>query len=316
MDNTIIQQGRFTSEGKTKSIELRSGVEWMEVINETQFGTTQTPGRGVKFEWYTGLNPGEGFEYKKQDAANAIDALKLTTGGFTEGSSNLGVKTGTTITKATPPVCTVANHGYSNGDTVLLSKLTNMPQIGGFLFSIGNVTTNTFELSFFDTNTANFTAEVSFNVVKLPPFEWDNSWIGITSVITGLTTQVQSAANEPAVTYEVGDVIRFKVPDAFGMTELDGVTGEILSFNSTTNTYTVDIDSTSFTPFLWPASSAFPMDWPQIVPVGTVSTSPAGATTNIATLTISLGAGIDGPAGSTGDIIFWKAGKSFSVINE
>ncbi len=319
MSSTIIQQGRFISDGSAEKLEIRSDVDWMEVINETQFATTQTPGRGVKFEWQRGLAVGHGFEYAKSDGANALQAEKITSGGFTliTGAASAPVS-GTTITKASPPVCTAAGHGFSNGDKVELSKLTNMPQISGaiIVFSIGNVTTNTFELTYFNTNTPNFTAETAFTVRTIPAFTWQGSWSIISSVITGNTTQVQFSTNEPEEIYSPGTVLTFTVPSEYGMTELSDQQAEILSYNSTTNTYTLALDSSSFSAFSWPASSAIPLGVPTARVVGSATNSSLDAVTNIDSLQIKLGAGIDGPAGSSGDVIYWKAGKSFSITNE
>jgi hypothetical protein len=317
--STIIQQGRFTSDGTKKSLEIRSNVDWIEVINETQFATTQTPGRGVKFEWQRGMSAGHGFEYTKADGANTLQAEKITSGGFTTSDQIpvIGAAvTGTTITKASPPVCTANGHGYSNGDNVILSNLTNMPQIGGVLFTIGNVATNTFELTYMDTNTANFTSETAFEVRLLSEFTWRNSWNPITSITKGSTTQVILGSIEPELSYIVGDVVRFEMPSSFGMTEIDNITGEITAYNSTTNAYTIDIDSSSFTNFAWPASTAVPTNFPHLTLVGTTSTGVTNSTKNTASLIIDLGAGIDGPAGSSGDVIYWKAGKSTLVNNE
>ena len=314
---TIIQQGSFTSDGKTKDLDIRSDVDAMEVINFTQMGTQQTPGRGVKFQWQRGLAPGAAIEFTKADGADTLQGETVSSGGFTllpEAASS--PVTGTTITKATPPVCTAANHGFSNGDQVSLSNLTNMPQIAVVVFTIGNVTTNTFELSFFDTNTANFVAETAFKVTKLRRFDWTNSWNIITSITSGVTTQVQLSSNENTLSYDVGDVLKFNVTSEFGMIQIDGLTGEVLSVVEATNTYTIDLDSTSFSAFSWPASSAVPMELPHINSVGTNSTSVEGATKNTAFIGIGLGAGIDGPAGSTGDLILWKATKSSLITTE
>ncbi len=318
MDGTIIQQGRFTSDGTATDIAIRSDVDWMEVLNETQWAATPTPGRGVKFEWQRGLSSGHAFEYTKADGTNVLQAEKVTSGGFILIDPNAAIGaavTGTTITKANPAVCTANGHGYSNGDNVLLSSLTNMPQIGGFLFQIGSVATNTFELTYIDTNTGNFTQEAAFEVRRLPAFSWNNSWIGITAITGGSTTLITTGSAEAEVVYGVGDVLRFKIPAAFGMVELDGLTGEITAYNSSTNVYTIDIDSSAFTAFAWPAPSAVPMTFPQVSLVGNVSTTLVNSTENTSDLIIRLGAGIDGPAGSSSDVIYWKAGKSFAVSN-
>ena len=132
---------------------------------------------------------------------------------------------------------------------------------------------------------------------------------------TGSPTQVQLTANVTDLNYVVGQIIKFKVPAVFGMPQLDGVQAEVLSFNSTTNTYTVDLDSSSFTAFAWPASSAVPHDFPTTIVVGNDSSSVVNPLTNLSSINMELGAGIDGPAGSSGDVIYWRAGKSFSVMN-
>lgn len=317
MDNTIIQQGSFTSTGEAKILDIRSDVDWMEVINDTQFATTQTPGRGIKFEWQRELGAGAAYEYLKTDATNVVNATKILSGGFTLfPKSPSTLVAGTTITKAAPPVCTANNHGLSNGDLVDLSSLTNMPQLGVILFSIGNVTTNTFELSFFNTNTANFVAETSFNVRRFPEFDFKPALNWISSITKGATTQVQLTANAPHLEYEIGSLFRFTIPSEFGMQEINDQLGEILSIDTVTNTYTVAIDSTSFSDFAYPLAASFPSSVAIITAIGSVANNSLDATSNLAFIGMELSAGINSPAGSSGDRIFWKAGKSFSVTNE
>lgn len=321
MTVTTIQQGRFTSDGTAELIEVRSGVDWMEVINETQWATQQTPGRGVKFEWQRGIATGHAFEFTKADGSDTLQAEKVTSGGFTLIGADVGASapvTGTTITKSATPVCTAANHGFENGDSVYFTDMTNMSNIAGVLsvFTIKNVTTNTFELSFFNTNTANFVAETGFTVRSIPFFDWRGSWTYPSAVTTGTTTQIQFTTNEPEEEYSIGTVFSFNVPREYGMTELNGLQGTVLAFDSATNTYTVDIDSSSFTAFVWPATSSLPFSIAQVVIVGTEGITSVDAVTNVQQLQIKLGAGIDGPAGSSGDVIYWKAGSSSSVTNE
>lgn len=316
MDNTIIQQGSFTSTGEAEILEIRSDVDWMEVRNDTQFATTQTPGRGIKFEWQRGLAEGAAWEYLKTDATDVVNATKVLTGGFTLIPSTSVTLTGTSITKSDPAVCTVANHGFSNGDVVFLQELTNMPQISFPEFTIGNVTTNTFELSFFNTNTPNFVAETSFIVTKIPgsaAFNFRGSIIS--SVTKGTTTGIQLAANDAFPV--VGNVVRLKVTDPFKMTELNDLQAEVLAINPTTSTVTIDVNSSSFTDFVWPSASDVPFTAAWIGVIGTENSSADNtAITNKDFIGMELGAGVNGPAGSTDDLIFWKAGKSFSVTNQ
>jgi hypothetical protein len=46
------------------------------------------------------------------------------------------------------------------------------------------------------------------------------------------------------------------------------------------------------------------------VPEGEVGNVLSGATRNSARLVMRLAAGVDSPAGSTSDVIYWRAGKS------
>lgn len=320
MTSTIIQQGRFTSDGTSKTLNLRSDVDWMEVYNvSVAANDTQTTAIGVEYYWQKGMPAGSAWEYKKSDAANAAQlSTFVTTGGFTpsgQGSQG-GPVTGTTITKAFPAVCTATGHGYSNGDLVILSNLTEMPQLAQIVFSIANVTANTFELTYMDTTGANFTAETAFTVRSLTGSPaWRQAVGDITNIVAGSTTDV--VISQSGQFYGVGDVMRFIVPEAMGMSELNGLQGTILSINTTTNTYTVDIDSSGFTPFSFPPATSVPFTFAQMQPVGTISASSAtDASKNLATLSMTLGAGVDGSAGQNGNIIYWKAGKSFSVNNE
>lgn len=318
-DSTIIQQGKFTSDGTAVNIALRSDVDWMEVINYTQMATQQGTGRGVKFYWQRGLAAGYAFETTKADSTDALQGEIATTGGFTlldQSSLSLGAAvTGTTITKADPPVCTANGHGYSDGDIVVMNTMTEMDQLATVYWTIGSTTTNTFELTYMDTNTSNFTAESAFTVRRVPKF---SNWVPPNVIISNITAASQAVVTcsaDVSSYFAAGDVVRITCPSVFGMSEIDGLTGEIQSVSS--NTYTLDIDSSAFTAFAWPDDTSLPFSYPQMVPVGTNSSSSLlDATDNTAILGMSLGAGIDGPAGSSSDVIYWRAGKSFAVDNQ
>jgi len=81
------------------------------------------------------------------------------------------------------------------------------------------------------------------------------------------------------------------------------------------------------TAFAWPTTAIAlanqPYDLPQMVPVGMdtgialssgVSIS-ADATDNVAILGIQLVGGAASPGGAAEDVMYWVAGKSFSVSN-
>lgn len=329
MNGTILQQGRFTSAGSAVTIDVRSDIDWMEVINYTVADDdTQTTAIGVQYYWQRGMSADTGIEFKKSNAANAAQlTTALASGGFTlvDTSSQTpeAAKTGTTITKAAPPVCTITSHGYVTGDIVRIYNSDNMGQLNGLEFSVTRTGANTFTLTNLSTNTANFTASTSFNARRIP---FNPIYYPRNRTITNVS-QATSAIVTMSVTHGLtaGQEVKFVLPSAFGMTELDGLQGTITAIGAAdadgfTNTITVDIDTSAFTAFAWPAASSSPLNFAQVVPVGEAATSPYentldDATDNQSLIGMKLAAGTDSPAGSTSDVIYWRAGKSFSVSN-
>lgn len=312
MTEQLIASGSFTSDGTAHNIPLRSDFDVFEVWNETQSATTQATGRGCKFEWHRGMADGEAFMWTKQNAANGMDLEFATSGGFTrvdQSNQALGAEltmSGTEITNANPAVVTVTAHGYSNGDRVRVYSTTAMLEIAGYDFTIGNVSANDFELSFLDASgfAAAATAGKCRKVPNNPIFSPQENRI------TGIT-----AANPMVVTLAVthgmavGEKVRVKVSSDFGMVEANDLIGEITAVSVANNTISLDIDATAFTAFAFPlsATAAQGVTPAHIVPVGDAATVLSGSMDNTAQIVMELAAGADGPAGSTNDVIYWKA---------
>lgn len=117
-----------------------------------------------------------------------------------------------------------------------------------------------------------------------------------------------------------------KVPAAFGMIEMSNIQGTIVAV--TAGTFTLDVDSTAFTAFAFPDTTAtpalFPFDWAQVTPIGQDTGFSltqgvdilADATRNTGFLGMRLMGGAASPAGAAADVMYWVAGKSFSVDNQ
>lgn len=321
MDNTIIEQGSFTSDGTAKQLNIRSDVDWMEVDNYTQLATQQTPGRGVQFRWQRGMAPATGIEIKKTDATDALNGVTLTTGGFTLLDTSIQtpgplVSTITAVSNATPPVVTTsAPHGLIANDVVRLINIAGAHELNGYDFTVGNgtLTATTFSLDYMATIVAGTTG--SFRKLAFQPQFYPRR-----RFISAIT-QATSAVIKMTVThgFTAGQAVRIKVPAAFGMVQINSLIGNITAINTTTNTITVDIDSSAFTAFTFPLSAASPFDLAEVVPVGetangTFANNLDDATRNTSIIGMLLAAGAQSPAGSNGDVIYWRAGKSFSNI--
>lgn len=323
MDNTILQQGRFTSDGTAKNLSIRSDVDWMCVYNYTQAATQQAAGRGVKFFWQRGMSAGTGLEYKKTNNTDALNLVTLTSGGFTlvDSSANpVGVldATVTAVSNANPPRVTVASTaGLSTGDVVRMINVAGAQQLGGIDFTITVINATTFDLQYMAQIVAGTNG--SFRKIKYSPIYYPRR-----RFISAIT-QAASAVVKMTVThgYTVGQLVRFVVPEAYGMVEMDGLQGEITAVDTVNNTITVNIDSSAFTAFSFPLTAAVPFSQALVVPVGEGTDASIAdpnllddATENQAFIGMQLAAGAQSPAGSNGDVIYWVAGKSFAVNNE
>jgi hypothetical protein len=71
-------------------------------------------------------------------------------------------KTITAITKANPGVVTTTAHGFSNGDTVVISGVVGMTQVNGKRFKVASVATDTFALQDIDGNNVNTTSYTTY----------------------------------------------------------------------------------------------------------------------------------------------------------
>jgi len=316
----LVASGSFTSAGAAKQIALRSDFDYFETENHTQMATTQATGRGVFFRWYNGYAADSAFMVSKAANDNTVTYEVVTSGGFSRVDQSVQAPeaakatSGTDITQAAPAVVTVTSHGYSNGDRIRMYGTTGMLQIAGMEFTIGSVGANDFELSYLDSSgfaavaTAGFARRIPNNPLYVPAKNY----------ITAIT-----AANPAVVTLSVthnlavGDKVRLHVASDFGMTQADNVVGEVSAVSTANNTVTLgDVNSSAWTAFAFPASASVPFTHAHLVPFGDVANGVEQALDNQAQIVMNLAAGADSPAGSTSDVIYWRAWKAGFVNNE
>ena len=310
---TLLQQDEFTSDGTIQEIELPGAADYFVARNITQAGTTQTPGRGIKFEWVKSANFSAESQVRtfKSAAANTLEQTVDTTGGFTyyESLPAQGAAiTGTAITNANPAVVSIVNT-LSDGDRVVLYGSTGMLQIAGMEFTISSVSGAAFTL--LGLNASGFAAPATAAIARKIPKRKDV--LPSTNFVTAITQASQAVVTTSVEhDYVVGQLLHLSVPSSFGMSEADQKTARVVAVTS--YTLTLDLDSTSFTAFAFPASGSVPTVrlFATIAPAGqrneyNVTTVPF-RTGNFVPF-ISLPAGINSPAGSTGDIVVWQAFK-------
>jgi hypothetical protein len=333
MDNTILQQGRFTTANTSAQIiNIRSDIDWIRTMNLTQIAAAGV-GNVVSY-WQRGMPTGQGLSY-----TNAGGWAQFAAGaGFTLINTSVSTPTApititATTSSPTPLVTTTTTAGLSVGSIVRLSGVVTATQLNGVDFQVSAInsgTTFTIRGPFAAAMVAGTaTATAGYQIIPFDPYYYPRRRfiVAITQATSALvTTSVDHG-------YTVGQEVRFNVDPLNGMTQINGLMGTILTVPST-STFTVNIDSSAFTAFTFPVTANPGAYTPaQVVPFGEDTAAAlvavpavnilADATINTAFKGIQLaygagGAGpaaVGGPAGVNGDVIYWVAGQSFSVIN-
>ena len=342
MAETIIQQGRFTSTGLRKTLAIRSDVDWMKVYNET--ATIQnTANRPTDFYWQRGMAAGRGLKVVK---LGAVANDPLTNGqvaastGFTllnQGTDAM-VSSGLAFTavsnNANPQVTVASTATLQTGDVVILSQPAGALDAKSLLSIYFQITvddathftiTNALQQAV-GAGTNGTWRRVNISSIFYPETRYIVNITTANPLFPIITTSVNHG-------YVVGQEVRFHVRSSVnGMVEINELTAPITAV--TASTFTVDLDTTGFTAFVFPTTAAYPAAGytPAFVgPVGEDTAtalnavpvadilSDATVNTAIIGMTLSAGtaAGVDvGPAGEVNDVIYWVAGKSFGVNNE
>jgi hypothetical protein len=205
---------------------------------------------------------------------------------------------------------------------VRLFNTAGANQLGGMDFTVGYNTlgNTTFSLDYMSQIVAGTTGHwrlIPYQPIFYPRLRY------ITSISRAAQAVVVTSVTHG---YERGMKMRFRVPLAFGMVEMDGLEGTIVAVNTATtgagaNSFTVDIDSSAFTAFAFPLTADVPFTPAQAIPDGMDTAYAANnnlnqlsdAEVNVAYIGIELAAGANSPAGIANDVIYWVAEKADSV---
>ena len=344
---TIITQGTFAATGNAIYLPIRSDIDWMEVYNytESNFATGAGTGlHGVKYYWQRGMAANDGFVWQNNAGATAIlqtTSAALAVGGFTLIDSSLQVP-GPIIaysagTNATPPVITVVSTaGLSTGNIVRLTTSATAYNASGVDYTIEVLNGTTFSLRNMSAPGSVFGAG-TFRLIAFDKIFYPRD--RIISRISAATQAVVATTVDHG--YQVGDLVRMSIPQTVNAAgaalygsyiALDQQIVTVVAVTAATAgnpaTFTINFDTTGFGTFTWPVVANVPFTPASCFAFGyytdaTVVTVPAypvtnpnnllDATQNMAFLGMKLEAGITSPAGTAEQVIFWKAGKSFST---
>lgn len=318
-----IVTGTFTSDGTAVNLSIPCGYTEVELTNITDIGSTAAATPVMKAWGTSSMSSGSAiYATKTNGAATIAIPTTTTTGGFTflsdSGSQTPSAAVAITgITNAAPPVVsTGSTSGLANGDIVRVYGTTGQLNIAGMDFTIGSVVANTsFELSYMGAPgaaaTAGFWRRIPFDARYYPRRRF------VTAI-----TQASSAVITLSVThgFTVGQAVRIIVPTEFGMTQMNNLIGNVTAINTTTNTITVNIDSSAFTAFAFPtsATAGAGVTFAQVVPVGEAAVNSSSqawgnllddATDNRSITGVTVGTTVQ----TSGKLYQWVARKGISA---
>lgn len=199
------------------------------------------------------------------NAANQVKGPNIVVNSFTPGTTTVWV--------------TNSAHGFQVGDNVRVGSLPSAPQLGGLVMTVTAVGSTTQFTTLLDSSNAVTSVGVVYKVgnAYMPsPELYYPQYRAIASI---------SLANPMVVTtlvrqvYQVGDVVRFAIPTAYGMQQLNTPNSgqpfeaTVSAVNNAVGTQTLtfaNVDSTAFTAFAWPAIAAgtYPLSLPVMIPQG------------------------------------------------
>jgi len=247
-------KGNYTVTGGTlgvsapnvKVINLPFKPDYVELINYTQSATQAQ--HGIPFAFWDASVPPLTFSSVNYDTvvivnssttASNTDMVKVG-GGISAFSGGLSQQFGAAqqvvaSTKCTTTSFQVTGHGYSVGDTVIFrglfqSSTTGMPQMNGIPFTITTITdANNFIVNYNSNNAAytNLSGSPASAFVQkvLFPFLYVPQDNVVTAITLGNTTTIQTSMYH---NLEVGQEIAFRIPNAWGTTQLNSLPNVVL----------------------------------------------------------------------------------------
>lgn len=322
MEYDKIISGSYTSDGNAKTIALPFQPSWFEIkIQGNSSGNNWTsaanPGVPKEVFWFDGMAQDSALVTLNTAGAATDTKSFVSSGGIQLYESNpqsfgsaLAI---TAVSQANPAVVSLAStSGLANGQDVLIYGTSGMLQIAGIPFTIASLVANTsFTLAYL--NSAGFAAAATAGFVKrvVYPNVFKPRLRYITNISAAASAVITLSTTHGFV---VGETLRISVPSEFGMSQADGKLVKVTAINTTTNTVTVDLDTSGYTAFAFPTSAlaSAGVSFPQLIPVGEQTEQFDAAFVDNGSQGVILGTSV---VGASGALVLWKAGLSAKVYD-
>lgn len=257
----VIDGGSFTSDATlAKQVVLSDRPDLFWIKNRTAWGDDAAE-TSVEAWWRRGMAQGAAQTTDQAVTTGILSSEAVTSGGFTFiDTSNPPLFAALATTAITGSagtfVVSMTNTALiAVGDWVLLYATIGELQIAGYKFQVTAVTANvSITLGYMASSGITFAADAITGFVKkyIP-----NRMYPRYSFIANITAAAQAVVYFTGKNdYTPGEILSFRVPDVFGMQEMNLVQARVLSVvnSATVSSVTLDLDSSGYTAFVYPTS--------------------------------------------------------------
>jgi hypothetical protein len=280
------------------TIQIPSGADWISVRNYTRSGavgntTTYFQGAatahiGTEFFWQRGMPFGSAIVKYNTSTTSATNTDTITSGGFTFWAPGSQIPGSlpmvgnpvaiTAISNATQPVVTTASTAGVAVGTIVRIAGSQDGSVNGVDMVVSAVTLNT-SFTLLATSNALANAPGAAGTAPTPPgfysiVNYDPIYYPRRRFITSIT-QATNAVVATSVPhgYVAGQAIRFNIPTVSGMIQLNPTNANNYLYATVLTvidlyTFTIDINTTTFTAFTFPTFAQIPCSYPETTPLG------------------------------------------------
>lgn len=258
----IIDGGYFTSDSTlTKQVKLSDEPDMFWIRNRTAWGDDAAE-TSVEAWWRRGMADNAGQTVDQAVTTGILSSEAVTANGFlffSTANPPLFAGLATTAIEAIGGtfVVTMADTGSIQvGDHVRLFATTGALQIAGYTFQVTAVSVNTsITLGYMASSGMTFAADATSGTVKkyIPNLMYPR-WGYIANITQAAQGVVYFTSKND---FTPGEIISFRVPEEFGMQELNNVRARVLSVtnSATVSSVTLDHNTSGYTAFDFPTSA-------------------------------------------------------------
>lgn len=258
----VIDGGSFTTTSVlAHQVALSDQPDLFWLRNRSAWGDDAAE-TSVESWWRKGMAQGAAQTTDQAVTTGALSSEAVTSGGFTfinTAQPPLYAALATTAVEAIGGtfVVSMANTGsIAVGDTVRLYGTTGALQVAGYSFEVTAVSANTsITLGYMASSGITFAADATAGFVKkYIPNRMYPRYAYIANIDALAQAKVWFTAPND---YTPGEILSFRVPEEFGMLEMNLVQARVLTVTNTATESSVvlDLDASGFTAFAYPTSA-------------------------------------------------------------